>query len=298
MKICDLLSDHRPLFSFEFFPPKTEKGFETLFETIERLRPLHPDYVSVTFGAGGSTRAHTVELTARIRRDVGIEPMAHLTCVGLTRDEIAGILDEHAANGIENILALRGDPPTGQRAFAPTPGGFGYANELVEFIAGGPAWDFCVGVAGYPEGHPECLNLTRDLEHLKAKVDAGARFVVTQLFFDDADFLRFRDRATAAGITVPLIAGIMPITNTRQIKRFVSMCGAKIRHDLLVRLEQHEDDEAAVTAIGVDHATHQCEELIREGVAGIHFYTLNKSHATVDIFTNLTGRGALAARSR
>jgi methylenetetrahydrofolate reductase (NADPH) len=296
MKISSLLAKGKPLFSFEFFPPKTDKGFESLFQTIEHLRELRPDYVSVTFGAGGSTREKTVELTARIKREIGLEAMAHLTCVAQTRDEIAAILDEHAANGIDNILALRGDPPTGQRAFQATEGGFGYAIELVDFIARDERWDFCLGVAGYPEGHPECLNRTRDVEHLKAKCDAGGEFIVTQLFFDNADMLRWRDRLAAAGVTAPIIAGIMPITNAKQIKRFVSMCGTKIQHDLLLRLEEVEEDEAAVTRIGIDHATHQCEELLREGIGGIHFYTLNKSHATVDIFQNLTGRGALAAR--
>jgi methylenetetrahydrofolate reductase (NADPH) len=290
MRITEALRRERTAFSFEFFPPKTDKGFESLFEAIAELKRLGPDFVSVTFGAGGSTREKTVELTARIKREIGIEAMAHLTCVAMTRAEVSRVLDEHAANGVSNILALRGDPPDGKRVFDPTPGGFGYANELVEFIAQGP-WNFEVGVAGYPEGHMECLNRTRDLENLKRKVDAGASFVITQLFFDNADFLRFRDDCVKAGIEVPISAGIMPIVNPHQIKRFISMCGSKIPHPLLLKLEAVEHDLEASRAAGVDHATEQCRELISEGVAGIHFYTLNKSTATSEIFRNLRAAG-------
>jgi methylenetetrahydrofolate reductase (NADPH) len=241
--------------------------------------------VSVTYGAGGSTRAKTVQLVERIQRELGIRAMAHLTCVGHTADEIGGILDELWKAGIRNVLALRGDPQAGQSQFVATEGGFANADELVAFVR--TKHDFCVGVAGYPEGHPQCLNRTRDLEYLKRKVDNGGDFVITQLFFDNADFYRFRDEARAMGIKVPIIAGIMPITNVGQIKRFVSMCGAKIPHRLLKKLESVEPDAEAVHRTGVDYAEMQCRDLLFNGCDGLHFYTLNKSRATVDIVNRL-----------
>jgi methylenetetrahydrofolate reductase (NADPH) len=270
-----------PTISFEFFPPKTDAGFASLYRTIDELNPLRPTYVSVTYGAGGSTRQKTVELVERIQNDLKIRAMAHLTCVGHTAEEIGAILDELWTGGIRNVLALRGDPPTGQSQFVPADGGFAYASQLAAFISS--RHDFCVGVAGYPEGHPQCLNRTRDLEHLKQKVDNGGRFIITQLFFDNSDFYRFRNQARAMGIKVPIVAGIMPILNVSQTKRFVSMCGAKIPHPLLTRLEALEADADAVYAAGIDHAIRQCRDLIDNGVDGLHFYTLNKSKATVDI---------------
>ena len=281
MRIDELVGKGKPTISFEFFPPKNDAGFAQLYQTVGELHSLRPSYVSVTYGAGGSTREKTVDLVQRIQNDLRIRSMAHLTCVGHTADEIGRILDELWEAGIRNVLALRGDPPAGQTNFVKTEGGFGYANELVEYVKA--RHDFCVAVAGYPEGHPQCLNRTRDLENLKRKVDNGANFVVTQLFFDNADFYAFRDRARAMGITIPIIAGIMPILNVSQIKRFISMCGAKIPHPLLTRLESLEQDPEAVYAAGVDHATKQCQDLIANGVDGVHFYTLNKSKATVDI---------------
>src|SRR3982750_2993426 len=207
MRIDHIFGQGKPAVSFEFFPPKTDAGFASLFATIEHLRPIKPTYVSVTYGAGGSTREKTVDLVVRIQRDLGIRAMAHLTCVGHTAPEIGSVLDELWAGGIRNVLALRGDPQVGQMSFVKTEGGFGYANELVEYVAGRN--DFCVAVAGYPEGHPQCLNMTRDLENLKKKVDAGAKLIISQLFFDNADFYRFRDDARRMGIHVPIIAGIM-----------------------------------------------------------------------------------------
>ncbi|MFN4243339.1 MAG: methylenetetrahydrofolate reductase [NAD(P)H] [Tepidisphaerales bacterium] len=281
MRIDKLFNKNLPTLSFEFFPPKTDDGFATLYRTIDELRPLRPSFVSITYGAGGSTRARTVELTERVQAEIGFRAMAHLTCVGHTREEIGAILDDLYAKGVRNVLALRGDPPAGSAHFTPTPGGFAYSQELVRFIRG--RHDFCIGVAGYPEGHPTCLNLTRDLEHLKGKVDAGANFITTQLFFDNADFFRWRDRARAMGVNVPIVAGIMPIGNVAQIKRFVSMCGAKIPHPLLLRLESLEADPEAVYRAGVEYAVQQCRELLAAGVDGLHFYTLNKSKATVEI---------------
>jgi methylenetetrahydrofolate reductase (NADPH) len=288
MRIDELLARGNPTISFEFFPPKTEAGFATLFQSIDALRPLKPGYVSVTYGAGGSTRQKTVELVERIQRELSIRSMAHLTCVGHTADEIGTILDDLWTSGIRNVLALRGDPQVGQNQFTAVPGGFTYANELVEFVK--TRHDFCIGVAGYPEGHPQCLNKTRDLENLKRKVDAGANFIVTQLFFDNADFYRFRDRARAMGITVPIIAGVMPITNVSQIKRFVSMCGAKIPHRLLTKLERIEQDNEAVQSTGVEYAAMQCRDLLFNDADGLHFYTLNKSKATVEICGKLEQR--------
>src|SRR3954452_5794471 len=285
MRIDRLLGLGLPTLSFEFFPPKTEAGFTQLYQTIDELHPLKPSYVSVTYGAGGSTRQKTVDLVERIQRELGIRSMAYLTCVGHTRDEIGSILDDLWNGGIRNVLALRGDPPAGQSQFVATEGGFANADALVAYTAG--RHDFCVGVAGYPEGHPQCLNRTRDLEHLKRKVDSGAAFVVTQLFFDNADFYRFRETARTMGIKVPIIAGIMPITNVNQIKRFVSMCGAKIPQQLLLKLESVESDPEAVYAAGVEYAARQCQDLVFHGVDGIHFYTLNKSKATVQICKTL-----------
>lgn len=281
MRIDELMNNGQPTVSFEFFPPKTEAGFATLFQTIDELRRMDPSYVSVTYGAGGSTREKTVGLVRRIQTELAIRSMAHLTCVGHTADELQKILDDLWDSGIKNVLALRGDPPAGQNQFVTTPGGFSYANELVKFIRAHK--DFCIGVAGYPEGHPQCLNKTRDLEHLKRKIDAGGCFVVTQLFFDNADFYRFRDRARTMGIDAPIIAGIMPITNVSQIKRFVSMCGAKIPHRLLTKLEAVEQDAEAVHRTGVEYAAMQCQDLLFNDADGLHFYTLNKSKASVDI---------------
>jgi methylenetetrahydrofolate reductase (NADPH) len=290
MRIDGLFSLRRPTISFEFFPPKTEAGFTSLFTTIEELRPLHPSYVSVTYGAGGSTRRNTVFLVERIQRELGIRSMAHLTCVDHTSQQIGEILDELWAAGIVNVLALRGDPPAGQAQFVAADGGFAHASDLVKFVRS--RHDFCAGVAGYPEGHPQCLNRIRDLEMLKLKVDSGGQFVVTQLFFDNQDFYRFRDAANKAGINVPIVAGIMPIQNVAQIKRFISMCGAKIPHPLLLKLESLEANPEAVSSAGIDYATEQCRDLLANGVAGLHFYTLNKSKATVRIVKSLDAQHA------
>ena len=285
MRIDQILGKGKPAVSFEFFPPKTEAGFTQLYQTIEELKPIDPSYVSVTYGAGGSTRQKTVDLVEKIQRDAGIRAMAHLTCVGHTAAEIGSIVDDLWKAQIRNVLALRGDPAAGQSQFVATEGGFAYADQLVKFIA--DRHDFCIGVAGYPEGHPQCLNLQRDLENLKRKVDNGAAFIVTQLFFDNAVFYRFRDAARAIGIKVPIIAGIMPILNVAQIKRFISMCGAKIPNPLLVKLESLEASPEAVHNAGVEYATRQCQDLLFHGVDGIHFYTLNKSKATVQICESL-----------
>ncbi len=283
MRIKDQLRAGTPSLSFEFFPPKDEVGFWDLYKTIESLRPLAPTYVSVTYGAGGGTRRKTIDLVARIKKDIGIEPMAHLTCVSADRTEIARVLDELRANNIDNVLPLRGDPPQGEVQFKPVAGGFRYANELVTFIRE-RQYDFCLGGACYPEGHPEAPSKVKDLENLKKKVDAGVDFLITQLFFDNTDFLAFRDRAVGAGIHLPILAGIMPILSVKQVKRFTQMCGARIPSGLLQRIEAVEDDAEAVRQIGMYHAAEQCGSLLEENVAGIHFYTLNRSTATRAIY--------------
>jgi methylenetetrahydrofolate reductase (NADPH) len=283
MRIDRLFGLGLPTISFEFFPPKNEGGWAQLYQAIGELHSLKPSYVSVTYGAGGSTRGKTLDLTCRIQNELKIRSMAHLTCVGHTAEELGGILDDLWNGGIRNVLALRGDPPAGQTNFVATEGGFANADSLVKYMRGRTGQDFCVGVAGYPEGHPQCLNLTRDMEFLKRKVDNGASFVVTQLFFDNADFYRFRDQARSAGIKVPIVAGLMPILNVGQIKRFVSMCGSKIPQPLLVKLEGLESNPEAVHDAGVAYATEQSKDLLANGCEGIHFYTLNRSKATVQV---------------
>ncbi len=285
MRIIDILNQQKPAFSFEFFPPKNEIGFWDLFRTAQSLKPLDPSYISVTYGAGGGTRRKTVDLVQRIRNDVGIETMAHLTCVGADKREIADVLDQLKTGGIENVLALRGDPPAGQSEFVATEGGFRFASELVSFIK--DRYDFCIGAACYPEKHPEAASHEKDIENLKRKVDAGVDFLITQLFFDNTDFDRFRDRIAGAGITVPIVAGIMPIQSVSQVKRFTQMCGAKIPAGLLQKIEAVEDDVEAVRHVGTYHATEQCQSLIDNGVTGIHFYTLNKSTATRAIYQQI-----------
>lgn len=293
MLIRERLAHKRPVFSFEFFPPKTEKGEQVLWRSLEQLAPLGPDFVSVTYGAGGSTRARTIEIVSRIKRELGIEPMAHLTCVGATRDELARVLDQLADADVRNILALRGDPPQGQTRFEVVAGGLRHADELVAFVRErGP---FCVGAACYPEVHPEAADAATDLTNLRRKVDAGVDFLISQLFFDNASFHAFVRRAVEAGIRVPILPGIMPITNYEQISRFSQMCGATIPAALQNRLETISDDPQEVFWAGVSYAAYQCRGLLQPpaegpfthpeaGVPGIHFYTLNKSPATRAIF--------------
>jgi methylenetetrahydrofolate reductase (NADPH) len=292
VRITDLLRFARergePIFSFEFFPPKTDEGVRALFETVEALRPLGPSYVSVTYGAGGSTRQKTLELVKRLKRESEVEAMAHVTCVGSSRDELAALLDELAGAGIQNVLALRGDPPRGERTFVPHPEGFAHASELVAFVRAQPQrWSFCVGAAAYPEGHVETRDLGQDLRNLKAKVDAGADFLVTQLFFDDAKYFGFVDRARAAGIAVPIVPGIMPFTNVEQVERFTAMCGASIPPPLRAAMEVRRADPESARELGVAYATLQCADLLRRGAPGVHFYTLNRSTSTRAILAAL-----------
>jgi len=287
MRIRDCFCRSKPVFSFEFFPPKTPEAVDNLYATIEELAPLNPSFVSVTYGAGGSTRELTVELVGRIKNELDIEAMAHLTCVGHNSDEIAATLDKLSDAEIENVLPLRGDPPRGEKAFVKAGGGFEYAHELVRFIRG--RYDFCLGGAGYPEGHPETPDLETGLRHLKQKVDAGIDFLITQLFFDPADYFRFVDRARGAGIDVPIVPGIMPVTNVKQLERFTSMCGASIPSKLRATLDRVKDEDEAVICAGIEWATGQCETLLAGGAPGIHFYTLNRSRSARRVYLNLFG---------
>ncbi len=278
MRIRELLSCGRPSISFEFFPPKSDEGLALLRGALASLRDLSPTFVSVTYGAGGSTRDRTLELVTHIRRDYGIEAMAHLTCVGAARDELRAVLTRLRDGGVENVLVLRGDPPQGAGGFEPHPDGFSHASELAAFAR--REFRFCLGGACYPEKHVEAVSLEADLDHLKRKVEAGCEFLISQLFFDNQKYFDFVARARAAGIGVPIIPGVMPVTNVAQVERFTSMCGATIPRELLNELRRLADDPAAVQALGVAHATAQCLELLQRGAPGIHFYTLNKSPAT------------------
>jgi len=278
----------RPVISFEFFPPKTEEGDRALLEKhIPALMRLRPDYCSVTYGAGGSTREKTLGIVDQIQRKHGLTAMAHLTCVNSTKEQLREVIGQARGLGIKNILALRGDPPGGIGEFRTTPGGFEFSYELVRFLRelGG----FSIGTAGFPEGHIACKEGKYvDWQRLKAKVDEGADFVLTQLFFDNADFLEFRDHLTKKlGVKVPICPGVLPILSAAQIKRFTTMCGAKMPAALVERLNQMADDDEAATEYVIEYATRQCEELLREGVPGIHFYTLNKARSTTGVMKNL-----------
>lgn len=285
MKIIEKLSSASPVFSFEFFPPKDSEGFTALFETIGQLKPSAPGFVSVTYGAGGSTRAQTVDLVGKIKNNIGIESMAHLTCVGHNQQEIRSVLDSLQAQNIENVLALRGDPPQGEVKFIKTEGGFEFGNELVAFIKNN--FSFCIGAACYPEGHIECKDLNKDIDNLACKVDSGVDFLVTQLFFDNRYYFDFLDRAQKKNINVPVIPGIMPILNLKQIQRFTKMCGASLSPSLLNKFEGVQDDNEQVRQVGIEHAIEQCRELMENKAPGIHFYTLNRSKATLAILEAL-----------
>lgn len=283
---ADALSARRPVVSFEFFPTKTDEGERTLLQTtIPALRRLGPDFCSVTYGAGGGTRDKTLAIVDRIQREQNLTAMAHLTCVNATREDTQAVLERTRQLGIKNILALRGDPPGGGE-FSRTEGGFEYSHELVHFIR--TVDDFGIGVAGFPEGHIACKEGKYvDWQRLKHKIDQGADFVVTQLFFRNSDYFEFREHLTRLGVRVPLVPGILPILSTAQIKRFVALCGAELPDTLVAELEKRGGDDEAVIKFGIEYATRQCEELLREGAPGLHFYTLNKSRSTTGVLENL-----------
>lgn len=293
MLVKDILKQVKTSFSFEFFPPKTQKGFENLFKNIRDLEILEPSYVSVTYGAGGTTRDRTHELVKKIQQDSKVTVVSHLTCVGSSKDEIKEILEKYDEAGIHNILALRGDPPADKSSFQPHPDGFKHAQELVAFIKSNFP-HMCIGVAGFPEGHPDTPNRINEMDYLKKKVDAGADYIVTQLFFDNRDFYDFCERCTLKGIDIPVIAGIMPILTKNGMYRMADLAaGARFPAPLLRAIETAADDES-VANIGVHWATEQVRDLIYHNVRGIHFYTLNKSPATLKIYKGL---GAVNSKS-
>jgi methylenetetrahydrofolate reductase (NADPH) len=285
MRIDELLRAPEPVFSFEFFPPKTEQGERNLYAALGELRELEPSFVSVTYGAGGSTREQTIEIVKRIREDYGLEAMAHFTCVGATVPELRATLDELAGVGIDNVLALRGDPPAAQEVWTRTEGGLEYSSELVALIRGG--YELAIGAACFPETHIHAASPEEDLEHLAEKVAAGADFLITQLFFDNRLYFDFLARARAIGIEVPIIPGILPITQIGQLERMTKMCGASIPEGLHRELRLRSDQPEAVLDFGVAYATLQCAELLAGGAPGVHFYTLNRSPATRAILSAL-----------
>lgn len=285
MQIRDFFSNKKWTLSFEVFPPVREGNLESLYKTIGELKALSPDFISVTYGAGGSTRDMTIEIASTVRKSFGQEVLAHLTCVGSTRDDIAGILDEMRLQGIENILALRGDPPQGEKHFVKAEGGFGHANELVEFIR--TRNDFCIGVAGYPEGHIEAPSLEEDIRNLRKKIDAGAHFVVSQLFFNNDVFYRFRDRAVKTGIRVPLLPGVFPVMNYKQMKKCIALSNASVPEKLESRMIRLQDKPEETEKYGIEYAVRQAEDLIRNEVQGLHLYSMNRSEHVIRIVKEL-----------
>ncbi len=287
MRIPELYARPEPTISFEFFPPKTDEAEATLFrETVPALKRLGPSFISVTYGAGGGTRDRTLRIVNRIRREFGIESMAHLTCVGSTRDMLSGVLDEAHTLGIENILALRGDPPKGETTFKAIEGGFAFAVDLIRFVK--DRNHFAVGAAGYPEGHIECQDKRLDWERTIAKVDAGAEFLITQLFYDTDDFLEFEDYLrNQRGVTVPIVPGVLPFLSTEQIKRFTTLCGAKLPDPIRHKLEAFASDDESVRKLGVEVCTAMCRKLLDHGVPGLHLYCLNRHASCTEILHNL-----------
>ena len=301
MHVQDIFAQHQTTFSFEFFPPKTDEASEELFRTIANLQGLQPSFVSVTYGAGGSTRDRTHDLVVRIEKETNLTAVSHLTCVCHTLVEMTAILDRYAASGIENILALGGDPPKTLANYDKNQDAFKLASELVAFVRSRPnppdRRGFGIGVAGFPEGHPGCPNRLKEMDYLKAKVDAGADYICTQLFFDNRDFYDFRERCDLSGIKVPIVAGIMPIGTKHGMVRMAELAlGAKIPAKLLRAVARCSDDDS-VARVGISWATEQCADLLHCNVRGIHFYTLNKSDATRQIYENLGVKDSVALRA-
>jgi methylenetetrahydrofolate reductase (NADPH) len=284
--ISDLFTQHRPLRSLEFFPPKDEAGVEALRQTATALKRIAPDFVSVTYGAGGSTRERTAQVCEFLRRDFGFTVMPHLTCVGHSRAELGEMADRIHAGGFRNIMTLRGDPPKGQTEFVPYKDGLRYANDLVALLKAKHA-DFCLGVGGYPETHPEAPSPQADLENLKRKVDAGAAFVTTQMFFDNDLFYRFVDRCRAAGIKVPIVPGIMPVLTLKQIQRFTAMVGTSLPPQLVKRLEAAGENNEAMEAVGLDWALAQIRDLLARGTPGYHLYIMNRAKGALALAAGL-----------
>jgi methylenetetrahydrofolate reductase (NADPH) len=284
VKIREILQEKRTV-SCEFFPPREEDGIPGVFRAIDRVGAFNPDFVSVTYGAGGSTRSFTERITMQVKQETDLEVMAHLTCVAQTREEVHEVLGRLDEAGVDNVIALRGDPPRGQENFVPAEGGFQYATELIDHIRAN--FEFGLAAACYPEGHTESPDLDSDIRYAKEKVEKGADFLITQLFYDNKYFFEFMDRAHRAGIDVPIIPGVLPILNTAQIRRFTSLCGATIPSELNSKLDEYAEDDNAVRELGVEYASRQVEELWENGVPGIHFYVLNRSYSVSRILANL-----------
>jgi methylenetetrahydrofolate reductase (NADPH) len=300
MHILDIFQDHPTTFSFEFFPPRTDAASVELFEVIAQLQALQPSFVSVTYGAGGSTRERTHDLIVRIQSETNITAVSHLTCVCHSREELSAILDRYATSGIENILALRGDPPRNLTDYSRSNDAFQYAEDLVKFVKEKTeqpdSRGFGIGVAGFPEGHSDTPNRLKEMDNLKRKIDAGADYICTQLFFDNRDFYDFRDRCELAGINVPILAGIMPVSTKSGMIRMADLAlGARFPAPLQKAVNRCSDD-ASITRVGIQWATEQCRDLLDKKVRGIHFYTLNKSDATRQIYENLGVKDSLALR--
>lgn len=286
LDLGEVLASGRRSFSFELFPPKTPAGEEALWQTVREIEVLNPTFVSVTYGAGGSTQDRTVRLTGEIARETSLTPVAHLTCVGAAREELQDVVQQYAGEGVGTILALRGDPPAGPgTAWHAHPGGLDHALDLVQLIREeGP---FSIGVAAFPNGHPESASPEQDARVLALKQQAGASFAVTQLFFRVEDYVSMVDRATAAGCTMPIVPGVMPVTNVSQIQRFAALSGAVFPDELAERFTALAGDDEAVIALGVEVAAQLCDELLEAGAPGLHFYTLNRSHSTIEVYQAL-----------
>jgi len=280
--IVELLASDHPTLSVEFFPPKSQEGVEALVESASQVASRKPDFVSVTYGAGGSTRDLSASVSERMKNEVGLQVMPHLTCVGSTKEELASILDGFHLDGYRNIMALRGDPPKGQEAFVRTEGGFSHASDLVAFIKSRHP-DICLGIAGYPEKHPEAPSLDSDLDALKIKADAGGSFITTQLFFDNSVFYRYMEKVRSRGILLPIVPGIMPVLSLKQIKRITQLCQSRLPESLENQLSQVESDPEAVQRIGVEWASAQIKDLLSNGIPGIHIYALNKANSAIEL---------------
>jgi methylenetetrahydrofolate reductase (NADPH) len=282
--IREILKSKRTI-SCEFFPPREAEGIPNVLRAIERVSQFSPDFVSVTYGAGGTTRAFTEEITMHVKRETDLEVMAHLTCVAQSKEEIHGVLQRLDQACVDNVIALRGDPPQGQKDFVPVEGGFQHSTDLIQHIKDN--FQFGIAAACYPEGHTESPDLETDISYAKLKVELGADFLITQLFYDNNDFYDFMDRAEQCGINVPIVPGVLPILSTPQIRRFTSLCGAKIPPELDKQLEKYAEDDASVRELGIEHASRQVRDLWDHGVPGVHFYVLNRSYSVAKILSNL-----------
>jgi len=293
MKIKDLFAQKKRILSFELFPPKRDGNLDGLFQTVQELKQLGPDYISITYGAGGSSRDMTYDIALRLKENA-VLPLVHFTCVGHSRLEIKQLLDKLKTAGIENLLALRGDPPKDQTAFTPAPDGFRYANELIQFIRA-EGYDFCLGVAGYPEGHTEVLSKMEDIQNLKRKIQSGGDFIVTQLFFDNQDYFRYVEQLRSVGVSNPVQPGIWLLTDYVQIEKICHLSGAKYPAVLRDKIEPIKENKEKVAQAGIEYAVDQCDELLRKGAPGVHFYVMNKSHSVREVIKRLNDKGIVFA---